>query len=533
MLIDSFGDGWCFAGGFGRSACLGPFLGREACVVLRGHCGHPGEHVAQILKGIDAATAAGFDHREHDGAAFTRFRIADEQPVFLAHGGRADGVLDRVGIDLHKAVTQASRSGVGVNGSDVQRTREGRLWLAGSPESLAYDEDGNLTSDGRWTYAWDAENRLKSMETQSAAISAGVPAQRLEFAYDAQGRRVRKVVRSLSASGWVVTSDLRYLYDGWNLIAEMDVGWMNGYLGVRNLRSYAWGYDLSSTEQGAGGVGGLVLVKQPPATVNNSQLSSTSALAPCYDGNGNILAYMDCATGAVVQRMEYDAFGNELSLDSVLYGGGSSTLEVPFRFSTKYTDAETNLSYYGFRYYSAEMGRWLSRDPIEEEGGINLYGMVRNDTVQGLDNLGLCGCTKEQISKGKKEIIQKFNAVKQQVMDAQPGGLTCISCARGLLNSIGGTACWTCVTMEASYQRIPSNRGKAERLNGGFSNHVWLTCVGQNVNGGDADTLTLDLYLDSDGPSDLGDLINSHEYDQFRILDALTPNGTIIPIQPY
>lgn len=68
---------------------------------------------------------------------------------------------------------------------------------------------------------------------------------------------------------------------------------------------------------------------------------------------------------------------------------------------------------------------------------------------------------------------------------------------------------------------------------GGFSNHVWLTCVGQNVNGGNADTLTFDLYLNSYGPSDLDDIISGHEYDQFRILDALTPNGSIIPIQPY
>jgi uncharacterized protein RhaS with RHS repeats len=45
--------------------------------------------------------------------------------------------------------------------------------------------------------------------------------------------------------------------------------------------------------------------------------------------------------------------------------------------------------YYGYRYYSPEMGRWLSRDPIEEQGGINLYGMVGNDPVNRVDYLGL------------------------------------------------------------------------------------------------------------------------------------------------
>ena len=58
---------------------------------------------------------------------------------------------------------------------------------------------------------------------------------------------------------------------------------------------------------------------------------------------------------------------------------------MPFRFSTKYQDAETGLLYYGYRFYDPITGRWLSRDPIEEEGGLNLYGFVRNDGVNFFD----------------------------------------------------------------------------------------------------------------------------------------------------
>ncbi|MBV6501928.1 MAG: hypothetical protein CJBNEKGG_04487 [Prosthecobacter sp.] len=250
----------------------------------------------------------------------------------------------------------------------MQRTREGRLWFAGSPESLAYDEDGNLTSDGRWTYAWDAENRLKSMETQSAAISAGVPAQRLEFAYDAQGRRVRKVVRSLSASGWVVTSDLRYLYDGWNLIAELEKSArLPAPAPPRLLRAYAWGRDLSGTEQGAGGVGGLVLAEQRRSmTTTGGGQPTSSTLAPTYDGNGNISAYVDLTSGRVMARLDYDAFGKPVWSEVGDTMGARS--RIPFGFSTKYEDPETGILYYGFRYYSPETGRWLSRDPIGELG---------------------------------------------------------------------------------------------------------------------------------------------------------------------
>jgi RHS repeat-associated protein len=47
------------------------------------------------------------------------------------------------------------------------------------------------------------------------------------------------------------------------------------------------------------------------------------------------------------------------------------------------------IGYYGFRYYDPVTGRWPSRDPIGERGGLNLYGMVGNDAVNVWDALGL------------------------------------------------------------------------------------------------------------------------------------------------
>jgi RHS repeat-associated protein len=61
-----------------------------------------------------------------------------------------------------------------------------------------------------------------------------------------------------------------------------------------------------------------------------------------------------------------------------------------YRFSSKPRDIETGLYYYTYRYYDPMTGRWPSRDPIEEAGGINLYGFVSNDGVSKLDKLGLC-----------------------------------------------------------------------------------------------------------------------------------------------
>ena len=58
------------------------------------------------------------------------------------------------------------------------------------------------------------------------------------------------------------------------------------------------------------------------------------------------------------------------------------------RYSTKYIDAEAGLYYYGYRFYSPVLRRWLNRDPIEERGGLNLYGFCGNNAVANYDKDG-------------------------------------------------------------------------------------------------------------------------------------------------
>ena len=79
----------------------------------------------------------------------------------------------------------------------------------------------------------------------------------------------------------------------------------------------------------------------------------------------------------------YTPFGMDWQASGAYWG------ELKFRFSTKYYDEETGWYYYGYRYYGPQTGRWPSRDPINERGGINLYGFVGNDGVNRLDYLGL------------------------------------------------------------------------------------------------------------------------------------------------
>lgn len=194
--------------------------------------------------------------------------------------------------------------------------------------SLSYDPDGNLTNDGARAYIWDAENRLILVEWGTNVV---------ENAYDYMSRRVEKIANGAAR---------RFVYDGWNLIRETQVSGLN-----TQISYFVWGQDLSGTLQGAGGVGGLLAVSRDGVMYFTA-----------YDGNGNVTDYVD-TNGAVVAHREYDPFGE------TIVATGAMKNEFSHRFSTKYTDPETGMCYYGYRYYSPQLGRWLSRDPIGEVGG--------------------------------------------------------------------------------------------------------------------------------------------------------------------
>lgn len=280
------------------------------------------------------------------------------------------------------------------------------VFIPKTPEMFTYDPDGNLLTDGRWNYTWDGENHLVAMETR-AGLPSNLPLKRLEFVYDYLGRRNVKRVYKVNipevepipegpeqnqGSGgitpqeeeggtpepagvpgsptppspiWTLDSTVKYVWDGWNLLAEFD--------GVNaNIRTYAWGLDLSGSEQGAGGIGGLLF-------------ETDSAGLTChltYDGNGNVRGLRDAA-GGIAAAYEYGAFGETLTATGAASGSN------PFRFSTKYADAESGLLYYGYRYYNPGTGRWISADPIGEQSDLNLLAFVHNCPISTVDTLGL------------------------------------------------------------------------------------------------------------------------------------------------
>jgi len=234
--------------------------------------------------------------------------------------------------------------------------------------NLSYDYDGNLTQSAEGTigtkYAYDAENRLIVVEPQTPTSGTT----KVEFAYDYMGRRVQKKVFEYVAGDWQLMTDSLFLYDGWNLVSEQTT--RNSQPVTEKL--FVYGLDLSQTLQGASGIGGLI------AAVDNGE-----AYQYFYDGNGNVAQLVKVSDGSIAAHYEYDPYGN------IIIESGSLAKENPIRFSTKFFDNETGLGYWGYRHYSPSLGRWINRDPSEEEGGQNLYAYASNNTINNIDPLGL------------------------------------------------------------------------------------------------------------------------------------------------
>jgi len=251
--------------------------------------------------------------------------------------------------------------------------------------TFGYDANGSLIQDlaptGNVFYAWDQENRL-------LAVTNGN--HRSEFLYNGLGF----LVESREYESGVLQGTTRSVYDGFLPVAEVD--------GLdAALRTYVRGLDLSLGLDAAGGIGGLLALLDTP---------SGSTAHYFFDGNGNVVDLLS-GDGNSAAHYEYDPFGNVSNATGPL-------VQQPLQWSTKLCIPQRGLVYFGQRWYGAGVGRWLSRDPIYDQGyrsvylsntarlgmrlckkgdclataafeGANLYAYARNDALNEVDYWGL------------------------------------------------------------------------------------------------------------------------------------------------
>lgn len=199
-----------------------------------------------------------------------------------------------------------------------------------------YDNDpnGNLVSDGVFTFGYDYENRLVSADKAGVSFS---------YKYDPFGRRVQK--RDNIAG--VITN---YIYDSDQIIAEY-----NGSDAL--IGKYVYGADIDEPVKMERGV-------------NNYYYH--------FDGLGSITDITD-SSGSNIESYRYDVFGKP---DSV------SGIANRFMFTGREYDEETGLYYYRARHYDPKTGRFLQRDPIGYIAGINLYTYCENNPANLTDPHG-------------------------------------------------------------------------------------------------------------------------------------------------
>ncbi|MCR5183081.1 MAG: hypothetical protein K6B46_00060 [Opitutales bacterium] len=163
-----------------------------------------------------------------------------------------------------------------------------------------------------------------------------------------------------------------------------------------------------------------------------------------HDGNKNASdVFFLALQNGVAAHYEYSPFGE------ITYTSKNTPYTIdliaanPFRFSSEFYDPELDLIYYNYRHYSPALGRWLSRDPIEEQGGLNLYAFVGNKPTNNIDVQGnevsesSCNKIITSAQKNNRRIRKTIEAIENNKKCKKPS-ISCECCTEPDLAGTGG-----------------------------------------------------------------------------------------------
>ncbi len=235
--------------------------------------------------------------------------------------------------------------------------------------------DNELTSDGTYSYAYDAEGNMTSRTDVATGESwqyqynvggeliavldypsgSSTPSQTATYAYDAEGQRISE---SVTSGG--TTTVTRYVYDQSGQVALS----FNGAGTLTGEYLYGPAIDqLLAQEDGNENVSW---------TLDDDQGSVTDVVA------------QTAGSWQLVDHLQYDGFGNIVSQTNATVG--ATLLQT---YSGMQSDSATGLYYDQARYYDSAIGRYISQDPLGFGGGdSNLYRYVGNSPTNGTDPTG-------------------------------------------------------------------------------------------------------------------------------------------------
>ncbi len=246
---------------------------------------------------------------------------------------------------------------IGDMAGNVGRTTNAITMNVVTSASYQFDLAGNTTNIAYGGYqtlqlTWDSQYRLTSVKTNGVVLES--------YTYDAFGRRI-----SIASGG--VTNYL--VYDGIHCIAEVGTS-------GSPVRSYAYGPGIDNILS---------------MTVYGGTASSPSVYFYLKDHLGTVHALTD-TNGAIVESYRYDAWGRVLGVydaSGLPIANQQSQIGNRYLFQGREYSWRTCLYSFRARWYDPITGRFISKDPVEELGGLNQYAFVQNEPVRRKDPLGL------------------------------------------------------------------------------------------------------------------------------------------------
>ncbi len=240
-------------------------------------------------------------------------------------------------------------SGTGITPDDVEYDDQDRLLQYGN-KTYTYTPNGELltkTENGQTTrYDYDVLGNLRAVTLPDGT--------EIKYVIDGRDRRIGKKINGLLAQGFM------YYQERLNPVAELDAD--NDVLSVfvYASRPNVPDYLVSKKEDGVTWVAYRII----------------------SDHLGSPWLVVNVTNGQVIQRLDYDEFGNVINDTNPGF--------QPFGFAGGLYDQHTKLTRFGARDYDPLTGRWTAKDPILFGGGdVNLFGYILNDPISTTDPTGM------------------------------------------------------------------------------------------------------------------------------------------------
>jgi RHS repeat-associated protein len=328
----------------------------------------PGCDIAlSFTSGGDAAWVLDTNEYSYDHDSARSGEIGDDQDTWLQTTVTGPGTLT---FDYKLSCDAGDEYAFSIDGQYRSGRAGSKDWTQSGPWTITgagvhtirwkfiKDSSGSSGSDCLWI------DRIR----WTGAMPDGEGWDRIEYAYDAAGRRIEKKVDG--------TTQVKYVYDGSHILAEYNSA---GTL----LRKYVHG----------------PCVDEPICMIEASGAYAGTHYYH-YDALGSCVAMTNSA-GNVVQLYEYSVYGQVAASDA----------DHPnrFMFTGREFDKDTGLYYYRARYYHPEIGRFLQTDPIGYGDGMNLYRYCINNPLMWADPLGLAIGYSEPSNPPKTEWYDSYD----------------------------------------------------------------------------------------------------------------------------